>query len=95
MVTERGAVSRSQPVPRTAARAAEQSGAWGRCAAKETVHLQVLQSPIHEELQFADTRTDAHRRAAVFVRYLRESVQATGSFKGPSVSCFFSTLIAT
>lgn len=55
-------------------------------AAEETVHLQVLQSAVHEELQPADSRKDAHRRAAVLVRHMREGFPQAGSSEGSSVN---------
>lgn len=58
--------------------------------AQETVHLQVLQSTVHQELQPADSREDAHRRAAVLVRHMRKGLPQTGSSEGSSVNIHYS-----
>jgi hypothetical protein len=70
---------------------------WGQWGARfpshirtsqEAVHLQVLQSAVHQVVQLADPRAHAYGRAALLVRHLREGVSAPGPPQGPQVHMF-------
>ena len=53
---------------------------------EEAVHLPVLWTSLHQVVQPADPRENAHRRASLLVRHLWESVQTPGPSQGPQVS---------
>ena len=73
---------RPAPIPR----------ARPRFPPQEAVHLQVLQPPVHQILQFAHPRADAHGRAALLLRHLRQSLPPSGPSPRSPVNILFQRL---
>lgn len=57
-------------------------------APKETIHLQVLQSPVHQILQSSDPWANAHWRASLQLWHLRQSLPSPGSSERSSLHSF-------